>query len=139
MVHHGASLLLPCIYAGHINLERGEQAQTSPFYGETASIPLRGNIPPRVFLLRSCSSNPTGRGRRGTPRKHNNNTMALPMGPVPSIAAREFPVNRIRERGEKYTSKSRKHTKCGYFRGRHRIRGEIFDTRREISSKSGEI
>ena len=36
-------------------------------------------------------------GDAGRPRRGNNNnnyTMALPMGPVPSIAAREFPLNR---------------------------------------------
>ena len=33
--------------------------------------------PPRVFLPRSCSSDPTGRGRCGTPRKQDNNTMAF--------------------------------------------------------------
>ena len=45
----------------------------SPFDGETPSLSPRGDIPPRVFLPRSCSSDPTGRSRQAsrqaTPRK----------------------------------------------------------------------
>ena len=54
----------------------GEQARISQLYGETPSLRPRGNLPPRVFLLRPCSSNPTGRGRRGTPRKQQHDGVA---------------------------------------------------------------
>ena len=53
----------------------GEQEPTQTFDGETPSIRPRGDLPPGLFLLRSCSSIPTGSCRQGTPRKqHNNNT-----------------------------------------------------------------
>ena len=39
------------------------------FNGEIPSPRPRGYLPPHVFLLRSCSSIPTGRGRRSAPRK----------------------------------------------------------------------
>ena len=42
------------------------------FMGETRSLVPPGDIPPRVFLLRPCASNPTGRDRRGTPRKQQH-------------------------------------------------------------------
>ena len=74
---------------------RGNKYVARPFHGETPCPEPRGDIPPRVFLPMSCSSFPTGRWRRGTPRKHNNNnTMACLMGPVPSIVARELPLIR---------------------------------------------
>ena len=44
------------------------------FNGETPSLRPCGNLPNRVFLLRSCSSFPTGRCRQGTPRKQHNAT-----------------------------------------------------------------
>ena len=43
--------------------------QSPPFDGETPSLSPRGDIPPGVFLPRSCSSDPPGRCRQATPRK----------------------------------------------------------------------
>ena len=52
--------------------EDREQASPSPFDGATPSARPRGNLPPRVFLLTSCSSIPTGRCRQATPRKQQH-------------------------------------------------------------------
>ena len=93
------SMISPQLYALLVHAPfpagPGEQEPTQTFDGETPSIRPRGDLPPGLFLLRSCSSIPTGSCRQGTPRKqhnnnNNNNTMACPMGPVPSIAARGF-------------------------------------------------
>ena len=51
-----------------------------------------GIYPPAFFSLGPV--HPFLLGDGGAARSGNNNTMALPMGPVPSIAAREFPLNR---------------------------------------------
>ena len=63
----------------------------SPFDGGTPCPLPRGDLPPHVFLPRSRSSDPTGRGRSGTPRKqqHNNDTMMSCRGSRAIIAPRE--------------------------------------------------
>ena len=75
------------------NLSRVERMYAaSPFDGGTPCPLPRGDLPPHVFLPRSRSSDPTGRGRRGTARKqqHNNNdTMMSCRGSRAIIAPRE--------------------------------------------------
>ena len=53
----------------------------------------RAGISPLTFFS-LCPVHQILLGDGGAARRGNNNTMALPMGPVPSIAAREFPLNR---------------------------------------------
>ena len=63
---------------------RGPGEQVPMPIAQTPSIRLCGHLPPRVFLPRSCSSFPTGRGRQAAPRKrHGHDTMASPRGPLP--------------------------------------------------------
>ena len=47
----------------------GGPGTVTPFDGEAPSTPPRGDLPPRVFLPRSYSSDPPGRGRKATPRR----------------------------------------------------------------------
>ena len=66
----GKLMISPQLYSlSGPSRQRPANKYASPFDGETPSTVPRANLPPHVFLLRSCSSNPTGRGRRGTPRK----------------------------------------------------------------------
>ena len=101
----------------------GEQAPTQTFDGETPSLRPRGNLPPRVFLLRSCSSIPTGRCRQATPRKqqqqqhdgvahgsraiHRGQGFPLNRSWVTPLSLTIPPATRIRERGGIYPNISR--------------------------------
>ena len=71
----------------------GEQAPSS-FDGETPSPLPRGHLPPRfssqVLFIRSHLTMTARQSAETT--QHNNNTMALPKGPGPTIAPREFPL-----------------------------------------------
>ena len=81
-----------CIFTTHeVHTCPGEQIQELVFVVKTPSISLRQHLPPRVFLPRSCSSFPPRRWRRGTcGDDDDDDTMAFPRGPPPTITPREF-------------------------------------------------
>ena len=62
--------------ASEKKLGRVNWCVASPFVGKTPSPLPRGHLPPHVFLPMSCSSNPTGRCRQGTPRKQQHDGVA---------------------------------------------------------------
>ncbi len=94
MVHHGASSKGP----GRLGT-RGNKDAFRSFMAKQLRSARAGIYPPAFFSLGPVHLFLPGDGgaaRRGNNNNNNNNnnTMALPMGPVPSIAARELPLIR---------------------------------------------
>ena len=88
----GKLKILPTLCMESTAAEAREQALRHPLMGKQLRPARAGIYLPAFFSLGPVHCFLPGDG--GSARRGNNNTMALPMGPVPSIAAGEFPLNR---------------------------------------------
>ena len=101
---------------------RGIKYRHHNLMGKRLKLQPRGDPPPHIFLLRSCSSFPTGRCRQATPRRqqqrhdgvshgsraiHRGQGVSIkPFGVTP-LSLMYPPTTRIRERGGIYPDISR--------------------------------